>query len=190
MLGNLLLALAIVFFVLINGGVLLWAASILGSWRAPYVPLPHESLTGIVAALNIEPTSVVYDIGCGDGRILRAAHAKHPEATYKGVERAWYPYILARLCGKTPGISYTCGDAFAQNYKDATRVVLYLLPGFVEKVAEKVAQDHEGEVTIVTVDFPIKKWEPVKITEQTNLPPHLRGRMLYTYVLKNAPKNL
>lgn len=189
MLGFIILTLALLFFFVINIGVLLWAMSILGSWKAPYVPLPHESLPGIVEALGITAGSVVYDIGCGDGRILRAACAKHQDATYKGIERAWYPYILAKLCGKNPRITYVRGDACAQNYADADRIVLYLLPGFVDKIAQKIVEDCKEGTRVVAVDFPITFWEPEAAIEQKNLPAYLRGRMLYTYECKKSPEN-
>jgi trans-aconitate methyltransferase len=141
-------------------------------------------LRGIVEALRIEPGMVVYDIGCGDGRILRACNAKQDQATYKGVERAWYPYILARMCGQKPNLTYTRGNAFAQNYADADRVVLYLLPKFVDRVAEKIAADCLPGTRIVAVDFPITLWKPKEVIEQKTLPAHMRGRMLYTYELQ------
>jgi len=181
------LILAIFFFVIINGGVILWAMSILGSWRAPYVPLPHESLPGIADALRLVPGAVVYDIGCGDGRILRACAAREPNAFYKGVERAWYPYILARMCGAVKNIRYVRGDAFTQSYADANSVVLYLLPGFVDKVAEKLAKECRQGTRIVTADFPITLWKPKEVIEQHQLSARTRGRMLYTYEIPQAP---
>lgn len=183
MFGYIILTLALLFFLVLNVGVFLWAMSVLGSWRAPYVPLPHESLPGITEALQITPGRVVYDIGCGDGRILRSCYAQQPEAIYKGVERARYPYILARLCGQKSNLTYKRGDAFAQNYADADRIVLYLLPKFVDRVAEKVAADCKPGTRIVAVDFPITLWKPIEVIEQTHLPKHLRGLMLYVYEL-------
>lgn len=180
------LILTLLIFAVINGGVILWAMSILGSWRAPYVPLPHESLSKIADALQLAPNVVVYDIGCGDGRILRTCAAREPNAFYKGVERAWYPYILARMCGAVKNIRYIRGDAFAQNYADADRVVLYLLPGFVDKVAEKLAKECKPGTRIVTADFPITLWKPKEIIEQHQLSAHTRGRMLYTYEIPQA----
>lgn len=175
------LGLCILLFVLVNGGVFLWAMSILGSWRAPYVPLPHQSLPGIVKALSLEPTSVVYDIGCGDGRILRACAAQEPSAQYRGVERAWYPYLLARLCGRKGNVRYIRGDAFAQTYEGASQIFLYLLPGFVDRVGEKIVRECKKGTRIVTADFPLTFLSPKEIIEQRHLPEHMRGRMLYVY---------
>lgn len=165
---------------------MLWAMSILGSWRAPYVPLPHESLPGIGEALALAPEQVVYDIGCGDGRILRMCAAREPRAQYKGVERAWYPFLLAKLCGASKNISYVRGDAFAQSYADADRVALYLLPGFVNTVAKKLEQDCKPGTRIVAVDFPITCWQPKETIEQHKLSAHTRGRMLYIYEIPAA----
>lgn len=181
-----LLIIALLFFVILNGGVILWAMSILGSWRAPYVPLPHESLSGIVDALKLHQHAVVYDIGCGDGRILRACAAHEPGATYRGIERAWYPYLLAKMCGKIANIRYIRGDAFAQNYANADRVVLYLLPGFVDKVAQKLKEECKPGTRIVTADFPITLWKPKEVIEQHKLSAHTRGRMLYIYEIPQA----
>lgn len=187
MLEYIILGTALLFFVLMNGGVFLWAMSVLGSWRAPYVPLPHEVLSGVVKALAIKADLVVYDIGCGDGRILRACAAQEPQAHYKGIDRAWYPIILARLCGKEKHISYVHADALKQKYQDADRIVLYLLPGFVDKVAKKLEQECKPGTRIVAVDFPITFWKPKEVIEQTHLPKNLRGRMMYIYEIPETP---
>lgn len=178
---TLFLVLGIVIFVLLNGGVILWAMSILGSWRAPYVPLPHTALPGIVDAMRIMPGEVVYDIGCGDGRILRACAAREPGAQYVGIERAWYPYLLARLCGKSGNIRYVRKDAFAHTYRDADVIFLYLLPGFTDRVAEKLLRECMPGTRIITADFPITLIAPKQVIEQTQLPASLRGRILSTY---------
>lgn len=176
------LVVCILFFLILNIGVILWAASILGSWRAPYVPLPHASLPGICEALRIDAASVVYDIGSGDGRVLRACAAHEPKAQYIGIERAWYPYLLARLHGTAHGhIRYVCADARLRTYADANRVVLYLLPDLTKEIGEKVLRDATPGTRIVSVDFPIASCTPEAVIEQIKLPHHVRGRMLYIY---------
>lgn len=182
-----LLIITLILFLFINVAVFLWAMSVLGSWRAPYVPLPHQVLPGVVKALHIKPQQVVYDIGCGDGRILRACAKQEPHAVYKGVERAWYPSILAHLHAKQKNIFYVCADAFTQSYSDAHRIVLYLLPGFVDSVARKLVSECKEGTRIVAVDFPITFLKPKEVIEQRHLPAHLRGLTLYVYEISHAP---
>lgn len=49
--------------------LLFWSAF---TTRAPFVPAPREILPAIVQALELKKGDVVYDLGCGDGRVLEA----------------------------------------------------------------------------------------------------------------------
>jgi len=42
-------------------------------WTAPYLPTPHEIVKKMLKIARVGPSDVVYDLGCGDGRILIAA---------------------------------------------------------------------------------------------------------------------
>ncbi len=178
------LFLSVGMFIALVGLFLLWAMSILGSWKAPYVPLPKEALPGIVEALSIDPGNVVYDIGCGDGRILRACAERSPHATYKGIERAWFPYLIARLHRSHPSVLFVRGDATLASFTDAHRVVLYLLPGFVDVIGEKIRRECAPGARVISVDFPIASWVPVQVIEQRHLPQRMRGRLMYVYILE------
>ena len=168
------------FFLLCCLGVMLWAGSILFSFKAPYVPLPHVVLPGIVQSLALMPTSVVYDIGCGDGRILRAAYACEPQATYIGIERALFPYMLSRMRSMGTRITFKKKNAFRETYADATHIVVYLLPGLVEDVWKKIAQECKPGTQYVSLDFPLNSQKPLRVVQQ-DVPQHLRGRTIYVY---------
>jgi predicted RNA methylase len=43
---------------------------------APYVPTPPEVVDRMLAFAQVGPKDVVYDLGCGDGRIVIAAAKK------------------------------------------------------------------------------------------------------------------
>src|SRR5882757_205857 len=63
------------------------AKSISAYYDVPYVPTPHELLPIIADALDIQPRDVVYDLGCGDGRLLFYCARRFPNARFVGVER-------------------------------------------------------------------------------------------------------
>ena len=63
----------------------------------PYVPTKKEVAEQIVLTLNLKDNSVLYDIGCGDGRILTAAWRKFPTAKYVGVEKGVLPFMKAKF---------------------------------------------------------------------------------------------
>src|SRR5690554_7711800 len=51
----------------------------------PYVPTPQEVVDGMVELADVKKGEVVYDLGCGDGRIVITAAEKFG-ATGVGVE--------------------------------------------------------------------------------------------------------
>jgi cyclopropane fatty-acyl-phospholipid synthase-like methyltransferase len=46
-----------------------------GDWLAPFVPTPPEIVDRMLEFAGLGPNDVLYDLGCGDGRIVVAASA-------------------------------------------------------------------------------------------------------------------
>ena len=55
--------------------------------KAPFVPTRKKILPAIEKALKIAGQSVVYDVGCGDGRVLAFCASLHPGAKFIGIEK-------------------------------------------------------------------------------------------------------
>jgi SAM-dependent methyltransferase len=66
-----------------------------GLRAAPWVPLHKQDLQRVLRLMNLKGGEVVYDLGCGDGRIIAAA-ARHG-ARCTGFEISLLPFLLARL---------------------------------------------------------------------------------------------
>src|SRR5690554_2066251 len=64
---------------------------------APHVPSDVRSVQRMIELAEIQPGEKVADLGCGDGRILRAAMQKGAHAT--GYELSVFLYLLARIRG-------------------------------------------------------------------------------------------
>jgi len=73
--------------------------------KVPFVPVPKEVLPDILKALDLKNGSIMYDLGCGDARVLtEAAKASKSSETsessksrFVGIERVWFPLVLARF---------------------------------------------------------------------------------------------
>ena len=50
-----------------------WAKFILGTRLGPYVPTPPHVVSRLLKLGSLRAGDVVYDLGCGDGRVLREA---------------------------------------------------------------------------------------------------------------------
>lgn len=92
----------------------------------PFVPTPNNTVDDMIGLAGIKPGEVVYDLGCGDGRLLIAAAKKGANAI--GYELSVPTYMLAKF--RTRGyknIQVRYGDFWKKDLRDADVIVCYLL---------------------------------------------------------------
>jgi ubiquinone/menaquinone biosynthesis C-methylase UbiE len=108
---------------------------------------------------------VVYDLGCGDGRIVITA-AKRYGARGLGVDldpqRIKESNANARKEGVTDRVKFIEGDLFKVNLKDATVVTLYLLPEVNLRLRPKLFRELRPGTRVVSHDFDMGEWKPEK----------------------------
>jgi tRNA G37 N-methylase Trm5 len=102
-----------------------------------YVPTPPEVVEAMLKMANVTATDVVYDLGCGDGRIPIAAAQKYG-ARGVGIDidpkRIAEAQENAKTAGVADKVTFLNQDLFASDFKEATVVTLYLLPSLNEKL--------------------------------------------------------
>jgi predicted RNA methylase len=111
--------------------------------NAPYVPTDYELLPIIANALDIRPGDLVYDLGCGDGRLLFYCAEKHPDARFVGIEHDLYLLLfmwMKILFERRKNITIRRGNIFEADFSNATRVYTYLLPGAMTRLEPKLMQ--------------------------------------------------
>lgn len=152
--------------------------------HAPFVPIPQKVVSHIVDALQICDASTVYDLGCGDARVLTACHARYPNASFKGIEVALLPRMLAwfRLKGirKPHTISIRKGNFFQANISDATHIFVYLFPKVMDDLLLKFQKECKKGTRIVSCDFQFRHKDSVE-TIDLHRPSHVLGRRIYVY---------
>ncbi|MBA3733282.1 hypothetical protein H0W91_02805 [Patescibacteria group bacterium] len=151
------------------------------STHAPFVPVPDEVLEQIVASLKLSHNSVLYDLGCGNGKVLVEAVLTHPQIKAVGIERAFFPYLLAKLRTRNfQNITIKRANFFETDMSEATHFFTYLYPGLLRKLIP-IMQDHtKKEVRVVSCDFESEEHTPVEIVELDNEYLNL-GKRLYIY---------
>ncbi|MFA5947239.1 MAG: class I SAM-dependent methyltransferase [Patescibacteria group bacterium] len=159
--------------------VILWFVSIVGS-GAPFVPVPSKAVQGIVDALELADGAVVYDMGCGDGRVLLAVIRRNLNIRAVGLEKALLPYLIAKYRTRGTRIEILRRDFFKENLVEATHVVTYLFPTLMERVEAKLDQELKPGTRIVAIDFPLEHRKPTRTVEQ-QLAGLKRGTTLYIY---------
>jgi len=127
---------------------------------APFVPTPFKVLYRMIELADIKPGEKVYDLGCGDGRLVIEANRKY-EARAVGIEISPLAYVLARLRAVASGADVTLilGNFMNYDISDADVVFCYLLEGPMQKLQDKF-RTLKKDCRIVCHQFEIPDWEP------------------------------
>jgi len=145
----------------------------------PYVPTPDDVVQAMLRLAGVHKGDTVYDLGCGDGRIVIAA-AKLYGARGVGVdinpERIREAQANAKQAGVEDQVKFIEADLFDADIKDATVVTLYLLPSINLKLRPKLWADLKPGTRVVSHAFDMGDWK----VEKTD---HVDSRPVYLWTI-------
>lgn len=128
-----------------------------------FVPTPQEVVDAMMAVAKVGPKDVLYDLGCGDGRLVITAAQKHG-ARAIGIdidpERIREANANARNAKVTDRVKFIQADLFETDFREATVVTLYLLPSLNLKLRPKLWRELKPGTRVVSHDFDMGDWVP------------------------------
>ena len=133
----------------------------------PYVPTPQEVVDKMLELAQIKNTDTVYDLGCGDGRMVITAAKKYGA---KGIgvdidpERIKESNDNAKTAGVTDKVKFIQKDLFTMDFADCDVLTMYLLPSVNMKLRPKILDLKPG-TRIVSHDWDMGDWKPDKTIE-------------------------
>lgn len=175
------LALALLVVGLTQSAPLAQAQAGLRSPDVIFVPTPQTVVDAMLKMAGVTATDVVYDLGCGDGRIVITA-AKQFGARGVGIDidpqRIKESNANALTAGVTDKVRFSNEDIFSDrvNLSEASVVTLYLLPSLNVKLIPKLMRELKPGTRIVSNSFDMGEWEPEKTME-------VDGRMIYFWTI-------
>jgi SAM-dependent methyltransferase len=128
-----------------------------------YEPSEMDVVQAMLGLANVEAGDVVYDLGCGDGRIVIAAVR---QANARGVcvdidpQRIAESRENARLAGVTDRIQFLNQDLLATDIGSATVVMLFLSPQLNLTVRPKLLRELKPGARIVSHWHDMGDWKP------------------------------
>lgn len=133
--------------------------------ETPFVTSPEQVVEAMLKLADVKKGDVVYDLGCGDGRIVIAA-AKKYGARGVGIDHNPELIATARANAKNEGVEslvkFERGDLFDADIHEATVVTLYLLPNINLKLRPKLLKELKPGTRVVSHEFGIGDWKPEK----------------------------
>jgi len=142
----------------------------------PFVPTPEPVVEGMLDLAGVTKDDIVYDLGCGDGRIVITA-AKKYGAHAVGVDlnpvRVKEATDNAREAGVSDLVRIVEGDLFKAEISEATVVTLYLLTTVNEKLKPRLLAELRPGTRVVSHRFSMGDWEPEQKSEVDGRPIYL-----------------
>ncbi len=159
----------------------------------PFVPTTDEAVQAMLKLAGVKKTDVVYDLGCGDGRIVIAA-ARDFGARGVGIDidpqRIAEAKENARKAGVEKLVRFEENDLFEADIHEATVVTLFLLSSVNLKLRPKLLKDLKPGTRIVSNTFDMGDWAPeIELTVgDPEQGPSLSHR-LFLWTVPPRPKN-
>jgi SAM-dependent methyltransferase len=145
----------------------------------PFVPTTNPVVEAMLKLAGVHKGDLVYDLGCGDGRIVIMA-AKQFGAHAVGVdinpERIDEANANAKKEGVERMVKFVENDLFDADIHTATVVTLYLLPDVNLKLRPKLLKELKPGTRVVSHSFDMGDWKPEK--EQT-----VEGATIYLWTI-------
>jgi predicted RNA methylase len=145
---------------------------------APYVSSPDEVVRKMLDMVQLRKGEVLYDLGCGDGKIVVMA-ARDYLAKAFGVEIREDLAATAREQLRKYDLEERAqiihGNFFEVDLCNANVITLYLTTSANEKLKPKFERELKSDSRVISHDFSITGWKPVEVSEE------LSGHTIYLY---------
>jgi 16S rRNA A1518/A1519 N6-dimethyltransferase RsmA/KsgA/DIM1 with predicted DNA glycosylase/AP lyase activity len=152
---------------------------------APYVPTQRDVVKRMLEIACIGMEDVVFDLGCGDGRILLSAVQDFGAQQAVGYEMRedLYTGVVAKIKNEhlESRVTVFHDDLFNADLSEATVITLYLTTSGNSKLKPKLSQEAKAGTRIVSHSFRIEGWSH---TQRESF----HGHTIYLYTIPDSPK--
>jgi 16S rRNA A1518/A1519 N6-dimethyltransferase RsmA/KsgA/DIM1 with predicted DNA glycosylase/AP lyase activity len=148
-------------FFIFGGIILIFGFVVL--FGAPYLPTLKKQTDGALDLLDLKPGQTLLELGCGDGRVMRAAAVRGINVV--GYELnpilviiAWFVTLRYRK-----QVKVVWGNFWRITLPPADGIFVFLLDKYMKKLHTKLIQEQKGSsIKIVSFAFQIPNKKPVK----------------------------
>jgi len=139
-----------------------WTVFIGAGWS----PTPLPTVRRMLSLAEVKPEDIVYDLGCGDGRIIIMATREHGARSI-GIEadpsRCLYTWVRIMISGLSKKTGVIWGNFFRSDLSEATIITLFLSQSANNNLRKKLIHELKPGSRIVSYYWTFKGWRPKKV---------------------------
>jgi SAM-dependent methyltransferase len=154
---------------------------------APYVTSPEHAVDKMLRMANLKSGETLYDLGCGDGRILIAAAGKY-KVKAVGIEiserLARTAAEKVKRAGLQDQVKVIHGSFMRTDLSGADVVTLYLATTANESLRPNLERYLRPNTRVVSYDYPIPGWKPIDTSDSQGR--YGANHTIYLYQVPNS----
>lgn len=155
-------------------------------YDVPFVPTPEVVVRRMLQVSGVKEGEIVYDLGCGDGRIvIMAAREFGARAICVEIRNDLYEQTLRRVreLHLEDRVKVIHGNFFEVPIEDADVVTMYLLTSVNQMLRPKLERELRPGTRVVSHDFEVPGWKPVLVED---IYEEWRSHKIYLYKIPGA----
>lgn len=131
--------------------------------RVPYAPTPQELIPELIRAMGVKKGQRIYDLGCGDGRMLFALEKYGVQAV--GFELSPFAYLKAIFIKylKRSKVKIYYQNFFSADLSNADMVFCFLVKQVMPKLEKKLLAELPFGARVISYGFPFPHWKHQQI---------------------------
>ncbi|QJA06410.1 hypothetical protein FVE67_06165 [Thermosulfurimonas marina] len=133
---------------------------------AMFVGTSRRRIRAVLEALELSPTARVVDLGCGDGRFLRAVWRRFGVRAlgYEINPLAWFLARGLNFLFRIPA-EVRFGDFWEADLSDYDLIFCYLFPDLMSALSEKISREARPGTLVVSANFPLPGLKPQRVLQ-------------------------
>jgi 16S rRNA A1518/A1519 N6-dimethyltransferase RsmA/KsgA/DIM1 with predicted DNA glycosylase/AP lyase activity len=151
---------------LVPGFFFMWGIIKIRSGQGFFVPLPMGTVRTMLKMANIKKSDVLYDLGCGDGRVVVEAAKKYGVKAV-GIDNSVLPYMVSKLNVRLRGLDSKGNgqvkilnkDFMKHNISEATVIMIYLTPKMNARLKPKFERELKKGTRVVSAAHEMPGWK-------------------------------
>ena len=151
---------------------------------APYVATPMDVVNKMLEWAEVKKSDILYDLGCGDGRIVITAAQKYGT---RGVgidldpRRIQESKFNAKQAGVEELVEFRIQDVTKADFSEATVVTLYLLTESNELLRPYLEKQLKPGTYVVSHNYSIPGWEDKETDFESFMGEDEKSHSIYVY---------
>ena len=147
------------------------------------MPTPYDVVDEMLKIANIEESDILYDLGCGDGRIvIKAASQFGIRGVGVDIDPERITECKSNLAASKVEnmVKFLNQDLFETDLREASIVTLYLLPTINLKLRPKLFRELKPGTRVISHDFSMGEWDADKTSD---MPDDYKMHYIYFWII-------